>query len=468
MKIFLVYLVINSPQNTGYNYGLGYIASVLKEQGHSVDYIVLKNEKDILGLYGKIKQKKPKIIGFSATTAQFVYLKDIAKRTKEISDSFIVCGGIHPTLKPECILEIPDLDAIVRGEGEFPMFEFTKALENSENYHKIKNFWFKEKDRIIKNELRTFIENLDELPFPDKSSLDYQQLIDQSGGENRFIFSRGCTFECTYCSNKALGDLYEGTYFGQRSPQKAIEEIGLDAEKYKFRRIIFDDDIISLNKRWFYEFFTLYKKSFSYPFQCNLRVGTVDSDMIGLLKEAGAYRIMIGVEHGSEEFRKTILNRNMSNKEIIDTFKLCRQHNVRGCGQIMVGFPFENKKLFLDTVEFCRKFSTKEINVISIFYPYPGTGLGKLCEKNNWLPNKKYYKEREEAIISYPGFRKEEIQLCADVFYILLRFRFIPLKMPLNLVLYLYNFVKQIKTFTSLFLLYLRKWGKLMPWQREM
>jgi len=445
MKIFLVYLVINSPQNTGYNYGLGYIASVLKEQGHSVDYIVLKNEKDILGLYGKIKEKKPKIIGFSATTAQFVYLKDIAKRTKEISDSFIVCGGIHPTLKPECILEIPDLDAIVRGEGEFPMFEFTKALENSENYHKIKNFWFKEKDRIIKNELMTFIENLDDLPFPDKSSLDYQRVIDESEGANRFIFSRGCIFECAYCSNKPLAQLCQGTYFRQRSARKAIEEIELDAEKYKFIGIIFDDDIISLNKRWFYEFFTLYKKNFSYPFACNLRVGTVDSDMIRLLKEAGAYRVFIGIEHGNEQFRKAILKRNMSNEQIADTFELCKRHNVVARAQIMVGLPFENKNLFLDTVRFCRKFSTREINFISIFHPYPGTELGKLCERNNWLPNKRYYREREEAVISYPGFTKEEIQLCADVFTVLMRFKFIPLKMPLILVLYFHKLIKHIE-----------------------
>lgn len=445
MNVFLIYLAINSPQNTGYSYGLGYISSVLKQKGHTVDYRVLKDKRDIIALYEAIKEKKPKLIGFSATTSQFNYLRNIVKTIKSFSHAFIVCGGIHVTLKPDCILEVPGLDAIVRGEGEYPMLELANALENSNGFEKINNFWFKEKNGIIKNEIRPLIKNLDELPFPDKSSLDYQRVIDKDECI-RYIFSRGCIFECTYCSNKALSNLYKEVYFRSRSPQKAIEEISLGADRYKFHSIVFDDDTISLNKDWFYEFFSSYRQRFKYPFACNIRSGTINSDMVKLLKEAGNTRVVIGVEHGNEEFRKTVLRRNITNKQMIEDCKLLQRHGIRSIGaQIMTGLPFENKELFIDTVRLCRLLPIGSFNQISIFQPYPGTELGEICRDNNWLPDNGFYRERENAAIGYPKFSKKEIQLCHDIFPFLVTFKFIPLNFPLGY----YYFLGKISSLTE-------------------
>jgi len=442
-----------------YNYGVGYIASLLKKNGYAIDYITLENKEDILGLYKKIELKRPKIIAFSATTSQFTYLKDITKKIRGISNAFIVCGGMHPTLKPECIYEIPDLNAIVRGEGEFPMVELAKTLESKENYLKIRNFWFKKEKEIIKNELRPLIGDLDELPFPDKDPLDYQQAIDKNGGTNRFIFSRGCIFECPYCSNKALAELYKdkGTYFRIRSPEKAIDEIKLDASKYKFDKIFFDDDIISLDKKWFYQFFNLYRKQFKYPFMCNVRPGLIDSDMIKLLKKAGCGGVSIGIEHGNEEFRKTVLKRNITNKQIIDIYKLFNKYNITfNSGQIMVGLPFENKELFFSTVKLCRKLPLSYYSIY-IFFPYPGTEFGKLCEKNDWLPKKKYFIERTKATISYPNFTKDEIQSCHDIFPFLMRFKCIPLSMPLK---WQWICVRCLSRFCELIAILKRRWKR--------
>src|SRR5659263_789769 len=180
MQIFLVYLTINWHQS-GYNYGLGYIASVLKEKGHNINFFTINNSSDIQLLYEQIKWKETDIIGFYVSTYQFIYLKEIIPQIKKISKSFVVCGGPFPTLKPECILEIPELDAIVRGEGEYPMLDLTEAFEHKIDHLLIKNFWFKTKEGVVKNELRPLINDLDELPFPDKSSLDYQQEVDRHG-----------------------------------------------------------------------------------------------------------------------------------------------------------------------------------------------------------------------------------------------------------------------------------------------
>ncbi len=415
MKIFLVNVILKTQ--CSYNYGLGYIAGALKEQGHDVQYMILNKRRDIRRLYSAIQKEDPKIVAISSTSSYFVDAAKIAQRIKKISNSFVVYGGIHATLCPECIVGSEGIDAIVRGEGELPMTDLAAALEKKEDYLKIKNIWFRQGGEIIKNECRDLISDLDRLPFPDKSSLDYQGIIDKQGGLNRFIFSRGCVFDCPYCSNKALMEFYggKGIFFRSRSPQKAIEEIERDSARYNFNTIFFDDDSISLDKKWFYDFFNLYKGKFRYPFYCNVRPKTLDPEMARLLKESGAKGVVIGIEHGNQDYRKNVLKRDITDEEIINTFKMCEEAGIReNVGQVMIGLPYEDLNLFLDTVRLCRRINASYYWYI--FSPYPKTEFGRMCEKNSWLPDRSHYLERREAVISYPKFKKEEIQLCHDIF----------------------------------------------------
>ncbi len=430
MKVSLAYLVIDSPQDTGYNYGLGYVAAVLKEAGHQVEYAVLNTPDDVTRFIGQAERFRPGIVGLSSTTAQFPHVQSIAHAIKQRWTCFIVCGGVHPTLKPECLHEAPALDAIVRGEGEYPLLELAQALEQGVDYRSIENVWSRDGGAVIETPMRPFLADISALPYPDKTSLDYQSVIDRAGGANRFIFSRGCTFGCTYCSNRALSQLSEGPYFRQESPARAIEYIRRDREWFRFSRIIFDDDTISLNKAWFSEFFERYRREFRYPFTCNIRVDTVDEDMLRLLKAAGATMVAVGVEHGNEEFRRTVLKRFMANQDIIRTFDMCHRLGLQTYGQVIVGFPHETRKLFLDTVRLCRRLSVR--NPVSIFQPYPGTELGQVCQTSGVLPSKAVFRERREAVISYPAFSRDDIQLCATAFPILAQIKWIPLVIPLS------------------------------------
>jgi len=450
MRIILVYFAIDAnPKKPTifdyYSYGLGYISSVLKTT-NKVNYVTLKTNDDILKLYREVKVAEPQLIGFSATTSQISHVKKVASNIRKISNCFIVCGGVHVTLNPECIYEIPELDAIIRGEGEISICELANALKNNDSYLSIKNLWVRHQGKIIKNRIRPLIENIDELPFPDKDTINYQKIINNLSGKNRFIFSRGCTYDCSYCSNKALSNLYQNNrkYFRQRSPQKAIKEIELDEKKYKFKKIIFDDDTITINKKWFFEFFNLYERKFKYPFECNLRIGTFDSKMIKVLKKAGMIQANIGIEHGNEKFREKILNRKMSNKMIINAANMLKKYKIKITMFIMVGFPYENKKLFLDTVKLARKISRN--SYLSIFHPYPGTKLGKICFKKKWLPEADAFWERRQAVIDYPNFKKQEIQLCYNTFNLLTNNKFIPLFLPLELIWKSALFLKKISS----------------------
>ncbi|MDO8598072.1 MAG: radical SAM protein, partial [Sulfuricaulis sp.] len=192
----------------------------------------------------------------------------------------------------------------------------------------------------------------------------------------------------------------------------------------------FDDDTITLDEDWFCEFFTLYPQRFSFPFYCNLRPGTLTRPMAKLLQAAGAKGVALGIEHGDEHFRKTVLGRSHSNEEIRRTVELCRSEGIEEVyGQVMIGLPYETVELHLQTVRLCR--SLRIIPFRYIYQPYPGTALARICEQNHWIPEKSIYEERREAVIDYPQFSRKQIQVCFDVFSVLVRLKFLPLRLPL-------------------------------------
>ncbi len=442
MKILVVYPTIGLGPS--YSCGVGSIVGVLQAAGHTVIYRSLSALDEMPAFCAEIARDGPELIGFAATSCQFEYLKQIMPQVRAVSRAVLVCGGIHPTVEPECLAEIPTLDAIVRGEGEFPLLDLAKAIEEHRDYSHIPNLWVRREGAIVRNDLRPLIADLDVLPFPEHDRVETQRAIDDQVGMHRLIFSRGCQFRCPYCSNQILSQVYrgKGTYHRSRSPENAIAEIARDAERFTFKFLFFDDDTITTDVAWFTAFFTLYRERFAWPFYCNLRPGTLTQPMAKLLKAAGAKGVALGIEHGDEAFRKSVLGRGHSNEDIRRTVNICKSEGIEEVyGQVMIGLPYETVELHLETVRLCR--SLKIIPFRYVYQPYPGTSLARICEENHWMPDKAIYVERREAVIDYPQFSRKQIQVCFDVFSVLVRFKFLPLRVPLlstERLLQLYHF----------------------------
>jgi len=446
MKVLLVSTTFNSLTyyDFGYNYGVAYISGVLKKNNIDNSYLIIKNNKDKYHFLNTLKRKSPDIIAFSVTTNQIIFIKELLKEVRKVSNSLLVAGGVHFSLMPETIDNIPELDVIIRGEGEYPLLELAQALQAKKPYTDIKNLWVRKNNTIIKNEIRPLIENLDELPFPDKSSIDYQKVINKNFSINRFNFSRGCPYHCSYCSNRAISKIYSNgrKYYRARSPEKSIEEIERDQKLYKFKFIMFDDDCITMNVQWFNEFFKLYKEKFNYPFTCNIRVNTVNFEMLKIIKEAGGMGIGVGIEHGNEEFMKKYLNRDISHNKTKEVFEHFKQLRMSSWPHVIVGFPNENMNLFFDTVRLVRELRAK--GLAYLFTPYPGTELYQLCEKNKWFLNNENYIDRLHPVASFPDFNKDEIKFCHSIYPLLIHLRFIPLKPILRIPKILIPFLSKI------------------------
>jgi radical SAM superfamily enzyme YgiQ (UPF0313 family) len=393
-----------------YHSGIGAISAVLKKNNHQTDLVCMHRKLNTKLLISRINNYRPDMIAFTSDTTQFVYVKRLIDRIRNL-DIFTILGGVHASLCPSCLEEIAGLDAVCIGEGEYSMLDLANNFEKKPRKYDIENIWFKTRNGLIKNGLRPFIDNLDELPFSDRSIFNFQEIINSDYGRIPFMLSRGCPYSCTYCASPSMGKLQKGRYVRFMSTDRAIKELKSIKDKYMFKSIFFADDIFTLDKNYVNEFCKQYKEEIGMPFEVNSRVEASSLEVFKLLKNAGCFKVHIGIESGDEEFRKNVLNRKMSNEQIINAFKFAREAGLQTKSYNIVGFPYETNKIHEATVEINRKIGP-DGHVCYIFQPYPGTNLYDICKKEGYINQFTFDNSsvsRRSSILNMPQFSTKEI-----------------------------------------------------------
>lgn len=420
MKIFLLFTEIN--QKFGplyYQHGLASLSAILKKNGiQSVSLIHFTREPDLKRWEAYIRKQNPDIVGIYSTTEQFYFIKKLVSSIHQ--GIFTICGGPHPTSYPMCIIDVPRLDSICIGEGEYPLLELANALEAGRDFSRIKNLWIRIGENIIKNETRPFIANLDELPFEDRELFDYQKSIDLYGfAQVRVITTRGCPYRCTYCANRIIGSSQPGDYVRFRSAEHIMEELEYLNERYRFKEIFFDDDIFMMNKKIRMKFCQRYTREIGKPFVFCSRVGICNEEMLKELKKAGGRRVDLGLESGNEELRQKILKRNMTNREILKTARMAKKIGFQVKTLNMVGLPDETFEKHLDTINLNIEIKPDVVSIF-VFYPYPGTELYDYCIQKGYfnpdVPLPRGYISRRGSLLSLPHFSRNDITRCFQRF----------------------------------------------------
>ncbi len=420
MKIFLLFTEIN--QKFGplyYQHGLASISALLKKNGvRSISLIHFTREPNLKKWESHIKEQKPDLIGIYSTTEQFHFIKGLVGKVPR--GIFTICGGPHPTSYPMCIEDIPRLDAICIGEGEYPVLELVNSLKEGRDYSKIKNLWVRKDGNIIRNKTRPFITDLNELPFEDRELFNHQKSIDKYGfAQVRVLTTRGCPYQCTYCANRQISKSQPGSYVRFRSAVHIMDELNYLNRKYKFKEIFFDDDIFMMNRTIRKKFCERYPMEIGKPFVFSGYINICNEEMLKELREAGGRRIDFGVESGNEELRQKILKRNMTDIQILETANMARRIGFQIKTLNMVGLPGETIEKHLDTVNLNNEIKP-DVASIFIFYPYPGTELYEYCIKKGYFnpdePLPKGYISRRNSLLDLPDFSRNDIAKCFQRF----------------------------------------------------
>jgi radical SAM superfamily enzyme YgiQ (UPF0313 family) len=387
----------------------------LKQNGYRDIHFGYYPDKGYLQTWqNDLKRLQPRLIGLYTTAPQFQFIQ---KMVQSVSDpnAFIILGGPHPTIFPQCLEQTPRLNALCIGEGEYPMLELAQALEQGKDLTQIKNLRIRDQERIIQNPTRPFIQNLDSLPFVDRELGDHQKVIDNWGlSQVRVLAGRGCPFNCTFCSNHRIRKIQEGRYVRFRSADHIIEEIKLLQKRYRFSEILFDDDICWIDRDLVHEFADRYKKEIGLPFMFSARAEILDGDKLTKLKEAGGIRVGFGVEHGDQTFRNQVLRRKTTNKQMLEVTRIAKEIGLQVKTLNMVGLPGETPELHQATIRLNQQIQP-DVAGISIFYPFPGTDLYDLCLKEGYLKEKQALLKDDDVIykksvLMMPQYKSKEIE----------------------------------------------------------
>ncbi len=341
-------------------------------------------------LAAMVESYRPDLIAITLVEDTYDLGKSLLAAIKDYSAP-VIAGGVFVTFSPEEVIGQEHIDMICIGEGEDALVELCERLSAGDDYSSVQNLWVKKGSTVIRNPMRT-LTDINGLPYIDYDIFDRKRLFRPMQGKIYTMIhveiDRGCPYDCTYCEAPHLRRLFKeqgcGNYYRRKDVKRVIEEINHLVEKYKPDYINFNaESFLAKPMEELHEFATRYSK-IGLPFWCQSRPETVTEEKIKLLKDMNCQNMQFGIEHGNEEFRSRVLNRNYTNARMLEAFRIVEKEGIAYTVNNIIGFPDETRELIFDTIEVNRQINPATMNVY-LFTPYRGTRLYEYCLEKGYL-----------------------------------------------------------------------------------
>jgi anaerobic magnesium-protoporphyrin IX monomethyl ester cyclase len=363
--------------------GLVYLGAVAENAGHKVTVIDCQAEKLTYETFrDRIAQTPSDIIGVTATTLLYnsaIKLIDIAKETQP--QAVTILGGSHATFCDENALrECPSLNIVVRREGEQTFLELLVKIHNQLSLENVLGITYRNVDKIVRNEDRPFIEDLDVLPFPAHHLMPLESLKHNGKIIFPLMSSRGCVFWCDFCSTVRMF----GRGYRMRSPKNVVDEMQLIHDKYGVDQVTFYDDAFSVDRDRVVKICEeLQARKLHMKWDCGTRVDMVDRELMKTMRDAGCFAVWLGVESGSEAILGA-MNKRIKLDQTRLAYKTAHQLGLMTIANVVLGFPGETEQTARETIRFVKELNPDDVGFY-IATPYPGTPMYELVKKNGWL-----------------------------------------------------------------------------------
>lgn len=377
----------------GHNVRLAFSASLFHDRFNLEFPSISPFFDDTQNVISELKSYPPDVLCFSALTSTYQWMLDIAFRAKELNPNVkIIFGGVHPSAVPDLVLQKTQVDYVVIGEGDEAFPQILKNIAAKDFSTPIYNTKFKTPSGIVTGLQKGFMQDLDSLPFYDKTIWEEHVRL---GDLYLTMASRGCPYRCTFCFNNFFAKLPEeksGKYVRLRSVEHMIAELKIATKRYKIHKIDFQDDVFATSKKWLKDFSEAYKKEINIPYNILTHPRYMDEESAVWLKESGCDWVQMGVQSMDESFKKDNLMRYEKSDHVSRALEVMHKNGLKAKVDHMFGLPDEP----ISSQEIARiLYATHHPKRVQTFWTcyLPGTDMMKDAEQKGTLT-----KEQAEKI----------------------------------------------------------------------
>ena len=346
------------------------LGAVLRRQGVEVEVLdLLSTRCSPRKIEERLSRFQPDLIGATCVTMNFPSAVKILQHCKAFAPrATIVMGGPHVTFTAaETLRDFPEVDIIVRGEGEETLQELVRVLDAGRSLQEVKGLSFRRDGAILQTEERPFIQDLNLLPLPDRTLFPLARYLAMRVPAS-VLTSRGCPTGCSFC----VGYRMTGRQGRFRDPLRVVDEIA-SARLLGFEEICIDDDLFTRNRRHVFRICEeIDRRGLKGKMYIFARVDTVDAVLLKKLKDAGCAMICFGLESGNQKILDQA-NKRTTLEKARQAIQICKDVGISPLGSFILGLPGETRESMEDTISFAQSLGIPY--GFHLLSPFPGTRI---------------------------------------------------------------------------------------------
>ena len=414
-------------------YGIIQLAAYLEREIKNVKLQILDCNAEKLDwkeMEGRIRESDPDIVASASlsTCNTYAVAKTLETAKRVSSDVLTVTGGQHFTVTAQQSLEAyPEIDMIVRGEGERTLAELAIHHDEKATFPEIKGLSYRQNGKIVHNAPRPLIENIEDLPFPGyhlvKENVRKYHFATMSGGKVPYVLiegARGCDHECTFCTQWRH---WQGKW-RVKSAKRIADEMDYCQKTFGSRFIWLTDDNLGARERpkEIAEEIIARKMPEDVSWFVQARCDDIvrNKEALPRLRESGLSWVLLGVENSDpstlEEFRKGI-----TVQDARTAVSLLKENGIFAHAMMIIG----QRKDTHESITRLRKFANElnpDLVMFGILTPFPGTGIFHEAEQNGWIADSNWlHYDMIHATMPTETLSVKEVQeelyKCYRVFY---------------------------------------------------
>lgn len=423
--------------------GILYIAGVLERGGHEVRLFDALAQTDVYSdwdwrgekhfgapwsvIEQEIRESQPQIVGITNQfTIQLQNALKVAQIAKEVDPGILtVVGGNHATIQPSTFLgRSSPVDVACLGEGEYTMVELATCIAEDVTLGNVQGIAFKGNSAMVVPDSRRYLVDIDQLPLPAYHLVDLERYFDLRskgyGGRDQYAYkgsdraislitSRGCPFNCVFCSIH----LHMGRRWRAHSAKYVLEHIDVLVTRYGIHHLHIEDDNLTLNRTRFEEILDgLIAREYQITWDTpnGIRADLLSQELLLKSKQSGCLSMFVGVESGCQDIIDRVVKKKLDLNKVVKVAKWCKEIGLDLGAFFVIGFPGETVDDMKTTLDFALDLESRYgvLPVLMVATPLVGTDLYRICVSKGYLTEQVTAQSLAKALLGSGMIRTKE------------------------------------------------------------